>query len=454
MTSIPPALLDRLLRSGQDHFIPLLEALTGDERHRFTAQLEAIHWDELADLFAGRTAPAVDALGELEPMPVSEADEQFRAIGEAALKAGEVAALVVAGGQGTRLGFDKPKGLFPVGPISGSSLFQIHAEKVLALSRRSGVAIPLLVMTSEATHADTVEFFALKANFGLSSGQVHFFKQGTMPALDLETGRALLEGPGELVLSPNGHGGSLTALADSGLLARLKAAGIRHLFYFQIDNALVKVGDPVFLGQHIAAGSEASSKVVFKERPEEKVGLLVRRVGRCGIVEYSDLPKEAMFARTADGTLAYRAGNPAIHLFAVDFLERVTSGPNRLAYHLARKKVPYYDPVRGVRVQPEAENALKFELFIFDALPLAERTLAVATPREDEFAPLKNASGVDSLATVHELILNRNRRWLEAAGATVDVNARIEISPLVALEARDLMGRFDGRHFAGDTLLS
>ena len=165
-------------------------------------------------------------------------------LGEEALRAGEVAVLVVAGGQGTRLGFDHPKGLFPIGPVSNKSLFQIHAEKVLALRRRYGAAVPLLVMTSQATHAATEAFFAENRYFGLPKEEVHFFRQGTMPALDLATGKLLMEAPGRLFLSPDGHGGTLTALASSGLLARLRKKGIRHIFYFQVDNPLVKVADP------------------------------------------------------------------------------------------------------------------------------------------------------------------------------------------------------------------
>ena len=172
----------------------------------------------------------------------------MRALGGEALRRGEVAVLLVAGGQGSRLGFDKPKGMFPVGPVTGATLFQIHAEKVLAVSRRYGRPVPLLVMTSPATHTETEAFFHAHGFFGLARGDVYFFQQGTMPAVDLATGRILLEAPGRLFLSPNGHGGTLTALAETPVLGAMEARGVRHLFYFQVDNPLVKVCDPAFLG--------------------------------------------------------------------------------------------------------------------------------------------------------------------------------------------------------------
>jgi len=210
-------------------------------------------------------------------------------------------------------------------------------------------------------------FFEENRRFGLEPEQLHFFQQGTMPALDLATGRLLLDKPGSPFLSPNGHGGTLTALADTGLLAELKARGIRHVFYFQVDNSFVKIADPAFIGRHIETGSEASSKVVFKEQADEKVGVLALVDGKCGIIEYSDMPAEMTDERTPTGELAFRAGNVAIHAFSIEFLERVTTGAGRLAYHVARKKVPYYDPATDTAVSPTTENALKFETFIFDA---------------------------------------------------------------------------------------
>src|SRR5262249_251519 len=257
-------------------------------------------------------------------VPVTRKDSPENAAGqregEEALRRGEVAALVVAGGQGSRLGFEHPKGMFAIGPVSGKSLFQIHAEKVLALSRRYGKKMPFLVMTSPATDEETTDYFARAENVGLDAEQVIFFRQGTMPALDLATGKLLLEAPGRLFLSPDGHGGTLTALADTGLLDRLRQHGILHVFYFQVDNPLVKVADPVFLGHHLAAPSEPSSKVVAKQGPTDKMGNFVQVDGRCAMIEYSDLPEGLARQTDGQGRLSIWAGNPSIHLFDLDFL--------------------------------------------------------------------------------------------------------------------------------------
>ena len=455
----PPDLVERLRTYGQKHALAGWDALPPPDRDALVRDLSAIDFAELDTLFRKRNDPA-DALptpDRLAPLPVEDGESLGKSAterGEDALRNGEVAVLLVAGGQGSRLGFDKPKGMFSVGPVSGATLFQVHAEKVLALSHKYGQPVPFLVMTSPATHADTTAFFAEHRNFGLADGQVTFFQQGTMPALDRETGKLLLESPGKLFLSPNGHGGTLTALADTGLLANLKSRGVRHVFYFQVDNPLVFIADPAFVGRHIEVGSEASSKVVFKDRPEEKVGILALVDGKCGIVEYSDLPKELATERERSGELRYRAGNPAIHVFSVAFLERVTTGAGRLAFHIAKKKVPHWNPTTGETVTPTSENALKFELFVFDALPLAEKWLAVSVRREDEFAPVKNADGADSPATCREMQIARAVRWLASAGVSVPAGVPVEISPRFALTAAELAAKIPvGLIVTGPTVL-
>ncbi len=366
------------------------------------------------------------------------------------VRRGEVAALVVAGGQGSRLGFEHPKGMYPVGPVSRKSLFQIHAEKVLALGRRYGKQPPLLVMTSPATDAETRAFFDGSNYFGLPREEVFFFRQGTMPALDLATGRLLLESPGRLFLSPDGHGGTLTALARSGLLERLQKRGIRHLFYFQVDNPLVKVADPIFLGRHLSTRSEVSSKIVPKQGPKDRLGNLVVVEGRCTMIEYSDLPDSLAHERDETGRLRLWVGSPAIHLFDLDFLARLTEGAGKLPFHIARKKVPHLDETGRV-VEPDKENALKFERFIFDVLPLAERWLVVETSHREEFAPLKNAEGADSPKAVEMALTNLAADWLDRAGVEVPRNAdgepafALEVSPLFALDAEELAAKVDRR---------
>jgi UDP-N-acetylglucosamine/UDP-N-acetylgalactosamine diphosphorylase len=435
MTDVPPDLLARLRAHRQDHVLAGWQDLSPARRAEFVAQLAAIDFAELAALAAKAQDPAPPPPADLAPIPVAPADPAPAewARGEEVLRRGEVAALMVAGGQGSRLGFDKPKGMFPVGPVSGATLFQLHAEKLLALSRRYGKPVPFLVMTSPATDADTKDFFREHRYFGLRPSDVIFFQQGTMPAVDAATGQLLLEEPGRLFLSPNGHGGTLTALAECGVLAELKTRGVEHVYYFQVDNPLLKVCDPGFVGRHVGAGSEASSKVVFKEKPEEKVGVFAVVGGRCGLIEYSDLPKELAAAREPDGTLRFRAGSPAIHLFSLAFLDRVTS-TGGLPYHVARKAVPHWDSEAGAAVTPGSPNALKFERFVFDALPLADRWLAVEARRAEEFAPLKNATGADSPETVKAALVAEHARWLEAAGVRAGGHP-VEVSPLFALDA-------------------
>ena len=444
--TVPTDLQNQLKKHNQDHVLADWPTLPADRRAALVDQLSKIDLDELAKLYAGRDkVTAVPSGDRLAPVPMLAADAidpVAARLGHEALARGELAVLLVAGGQGSRLGFEKPKGMFPIGPVSNKTLFQVHADKVFALGRRYGRPVPFLVMTSPATHADTVTYFTGQKFFGLGESNVFFFQQGTMPAVDVATGKLLLESPGTLFTSPNGHGGTLTAAADSGVLEEVAHRGVRHVFYFQVDNPLVKIGDPGFFGQHLAAGSEASSKAISKAHAKEKMGVLALIDGRCGIVEYSDLPDDLAHRTNPDGSLTYRAGNPAIHLFSVDFLRRVTRGESKLPFHIARKKVPHTG-----EPDPKKENALKFEMFVFDALPMADRWLVVESPRAEEFSPVKNATGADSPETTRRDLSNLAGAWLERAGTKVDrdsagnVTIPLEVSPRFALDADELKAR-------------
>jgi UDP-N-acetylglucosamine/UDP-N-acetylgalactosamine diphosphorylase len=452
MCRVPETLQRRLQQFGQEHVLAWWDRLTESERRDLVGQLEALDLSLLNQLFHHRektfALPAPEKISPVPVVPLGAHDYEAQHRGEEVLRRGEVAVLLVAGGQGSRLGFDRAKGKFPIGPVTNKSLFQIHAEKVLALRLRYGQAVPLLVMTSPATDAETRGFFAENHYFGLPADDVHLFSQGTMPALDLATGKLLLEQPGKLFTSPNGHGGTLTALADSGLLDQLRGRGIRHIFYLQVDNPLVKVADPGFLGRHFAARAEVSAKVVAKEGPTDRLGNLVLVDGSCTMIEYSDLPDA--LARTTDehGRLRIWAGSPAIHIFDVEFLTRVTQGQTRLPFHVARKKVACLDEQGRVQ-QPERENALKFEMFIFDVLPMADRWVIIETSRPEEFVPLKNDRGPDSPEVVRQAISNLAANWLDRAGVRVprkangDAAVPLEISPLLALDADELAVRVD-----------
>ncbi len=439
MTGVPTELFARLKAFNQDHLLTCWDKLTPDQQTEYISQLSAINLQEitsLVELARLKTSKPVDEA--IQPLLVTPliATARERERGEEALRCGEVAALIVAGGQGSRLGFDKPKGMFGVGPISGCSLFQIHAEKLLALSRRYGKPIPFLVMTSPATDAATRDYFHEQRYFGLHPSDVIFFRQGTMPAVSSQSGKLLLEERGRLFLSPNGHGGTLTAVVESGVLAEVKNRGVKQIYYFQVDNPLLRICDPAFLGRHILLESEVSSKVIFKERPEEKVGVFAMINDRCGMIEYSDMSNDLASEREPSGVLRFRAGNPAIHLFTVELLQRITS-TGGLAYHIAHKAVPNFDPQTGLMVDPGSKpNAYKFERFIFDALPLAERWMAMETDRS-EFAPLKNATGADSPETVRAAQIALYTSWFEQAGCSTQ-GFPVEVSPLFALDAEEL----------------
>ncbi len=451
-------LRDRIERHGQAHLLAALERLAEPERAALVRQIERIDLAELLALYDRRLQK--DALPQREriaPLPFPRIDagdrREWITAGTEAFSKGQVAFLIVAGGQGTRLGFNDPKGMFSIGPISKKPLFQIHAEKVLALNRRYHARFPLLVMTSPATDAATRLFFKRRNFYRLPPQDIWFFCQGTMPAVDLASGRMLLDAPDRLCLSPNGHGGTITGLLDSGILDRLDERGVRTIYYFQVDNPLVNLADSLFVGRHHAEKAEVSSKVLPKTGPKEKVGNFLLVDGRCSMIEYSDLPDDWANEKDDSGQLKFWAGNPAIHLFNVAFLRKITAEADRLPWHLARKKVPHLDDA-GRHVQPDTENALKFERFIFDVLPQAERWTVLATPRDEEFAPVKNKDGVDSPVTAQAMMIAQATRWLRDAGVKVADGAKVEISPLFALDASDLRKQLtEGRTIDKDTYL-
>ncbi len=457
-----PQIRERLRRHGQEHLLAFVDRLSAAEQIRLLEEIDEINFVELDALIAALvlTKPVVELPTTLEPAICYPNDprtpqrswdsEHFRTIGEALLRAGKVAAFTVAGGQGTRLGWNGPKGSFPATVVTGKPLFRVFAEQVLAARRRYGVMIPWYLMTSPQNDADTRAFFADNNFFGLPPEDVFTFPQGTLPSIGFD-GTLLLAGPGEVATNPDGHGGSIRALRTSGAVEDMAARGIEIISYFQVDNPLVKIFDPVFLGLHAAApdsSGEMSSKMVPKAGPDEKVGVFCRAGGKTIVVEYSDLPASFATQRDASGGLRFNAGSIAIHAIGVKFVERLTADRDRfgLPFHRAEKKVPFVDLRSGELVEPEKPNAVKLEAFVFDALPLAESSLVYETSRVDEFAPIKNATGVDSPATSHQLQSDRAGRWLALHGVPLPqtpdgrVDARIEISPLTALDPEDLAG--------------
>jgi len=439
-----------LARIGQAHVLRFAERLSPAELERFLAQLESLDLQRLPrliDSVLGRSGHSRGAAGAavVEPCELLEwgegsehraRDAAARAAGEELLRQGRVAAFLVAGGQGSRLGYDGPKGRFPVGPLTDRSLFAYHAQRVLATSRRYGAPAPLYVMTSDSNHASSVAAFDEAQFFGLEPAQVVFLVQGMLPAVD-QQGKLLLAGPGSLSMSPDGHGGSLFAMARSGALDDMSRRGVEQIFYFQVDNPLARVLDPVFIGHHALARAEMSSKVVPKRDAGEKVGVVARIDGRIGVIEYSDLHPELAAARDGEGRLRHRAGNIAIHMLEVPFVRRITGAGIELPVHRADKVVACLDE-HGAPVKPERPNAVKLEMFVFDALGFAERVVTQEVRREDEFAPVKNAQGEDSPASARAALADQARRWMTAAGLAIPAGAA-EVGPLFALDQEEFL---------------
>lgn len=437
--------------AGQGHLFAWWPELNRAEQGSLLEQVDSIDFALLESLVESLVLhPRKEESVELEPAPIipvpktdaeKKARELARQHGETLLRQGKVAALLVAGGQGTRLGFDGPKGAFPIGPVSKKSLFDFFAEKIRAVERRYGSTLPWYVMTSPANDLETRRFFEQNKFFCLAPDRVHFFVQGTLPAVDRD-GKILLSSKNEIARSPDGHGGTLRALERSGALDDMEASGIEQIAYFQVDNVLVKVPDPVFLGYHAKAGAEMSSKVVRKAFPEEKVGVIGMRKGRVGVIEYSDLSQEQMVARGPDGELKYWAGSIAIHMIRVAFVRRLKEEGIRLPFHRADKKVPFVDEA-GRQIEPDRPNGIKFESFIFDALPYAKDPVTLEVRREKEFSPVKNATGVSSPDTAQRALMEYFASWLEEAGVKVPrdeegaLRVKLEISPLYALDREE-----------------
>jgi len=436
-------------KNGQSHVFHFWNRLSAEEQQQLAKQVQSIDFGHLACLFAGseesvdwselsNKAQAPDAIRLNDPNVAFSATDAF-ACGEQAIRQGKIGMILVAGGQGTRLGFDQPKGVFRIGPLSNRSLFSMHADSLRAATRRYGVSIPMFVMTSPATDAQTREYFAQNRNLGFNQEDLVTFCQGTMPAIDAVSGKVLLESPSSIALSPDGHGGIVAALDRQGILQSAAARGIEHFFYAQVDNPLVRACDPTLIGYHLLSRSQMTTQVVSKRFAKEKVGNVVSIDGRTHIIEYSDLTDEAAHRTHPDGSLQLWAGNIAIHVLERSFLEHAAQKSDCLPFHRAMKSVPFLDH-SGDIVKPTAPNAIKFERFVFDLLPLAERSIVVEGNPAEVFAPVKNAEGsaTDTPTTTRNALVQQHRRWLEQAGISVEENAKVEINPNWALDAEEV----------------
>jgi len=432
----------RLQPEGQTHLLRFWEELTPVQRRGLAEQIDALNLPLVSRLYreqlsaargpglASQLASSAQPLEDVEQ--AGGADEAaVQDLGRQLWQAGRAGVIIVAGGSGSRLGFSQPKGMYPIGPVSGVCLFQWLIEKIVAASRRYGARIPLYLMTSPVTHDATVAFLEEHQRFGLPREDLLIFEQATLPALDAATGEILLEARDRLALTADGTGGLLRALLRHGLLDD------DHLCYANVDNPLASICDAGFLGRHARADADLTTQVVQKRTPDEPLGTLLRMDERVRMVEYSEMPPSLARQTDRDGGLRFWNGSIAVHVFRREFLQRAAK--LSLPFHAAYKRVPYVDE-RGSVVKPESPNAVKLEQFIFDAFPLAERVKVVEVERSSHFAAVKNRSGSpeDSPETVRAQLVALHRRWLAEAGFRLEPDTLVEISPLLAQDAAEL----------------
>lgn len=441
---------------GQEHLFRFWDELNGTERNELLGNIADIDFPRMQSLIEQwvLNEPAPERFQHIEPVPVITLDapdtgEAWDA-GEAALRAGRVGLFLVAGGQGTRLGFDGPKGAYPIGPVTGKSLFAYHAEKILNLRRRYGCILPWYIMVSDANAAATEAFFAQHDFFGLGRAHVRFLRQRMAPCVDRE-GRFMLEEKHRLAMNPNGHGGCIPAMAENGVLANARERGVDLLSYFQVDNWAVKVADPRFIGYHVLRGAEMSSKNHRKNTPREAVGVHCLCDGKYHVIEYSELDIYPQLLETdAKGGVVYYAGNPAMHMLSVDFVQRMHDHFDAFPWHRAFKKIPFID-ASGTLVKPEKPNGYKFETFVFDALSFIRHApVAVEIERKGEYTPIKEFKGDNSVVAARQSMNRYWAEWLEAAGSAVPRREDgacaidIEISPAFALYKEEFISKSAG----------
>ena len=446
---------DTVRKHGQHHLLAFWNELPDPQRAELLDDIGRINFaglDRLVETHVRQARP-FPLPANIQPAPFFPAQPDINLVGQYAdavkrgislIRKNKVAAFTVAGGQGTRLGFDGPKGAFQISPVRSKPLFQLFAEYIRGTNARYGSDLAWYIMTSPQNDAQTRAFFFENAYFGLSPQRVRFFQQGVMPAFAPD-GRILLDQKHRISFSPDGHGGALLALRRSGALEEMMAEGVEYLSYWQVDNPLIRCVDPLFVGLHDVSGAQISSKTIPKVDDLERVGHFVIGDGRTMVIEYSDLPDELAHRRDPQGQRLFDAGSIAIHVLSCSFVQKLTTDETQFAlpWHRAVKKVPFVDAT-GVRIQPTAPNAVKLEAFIFDAVPLAAQTTILQTTRAEEFSPVKNATGVDSADTSRRDMSRRAAAWLDRAGYNVprrpdgEPDGTFEISPLLALDAGHL----------------
>ena len=459
-----------LEKHNQGHILAFWDQLNAAQQQQLISQINQLDFVKIdkwvADYVKKNAHAAIT--GDLTPAPFYSHEtsnhEQRRKYAEAdklgaeMIRRGRVAAFVVAGGQGTRLGFKGPKGNFPISPVKNKSLFQLFAEYIAAASQKYQTVCPWYIMTSPLNHSRTEEIFRDNQYYGLKKENVFIFQQGTMPNF-CKDGRILLADKASLSCSPDGHGGSLKALYKSGAVEDMKRRGVEFISYFQVDNPLINIFDPLFIGLHVLDEAEMSSKALIKTGPFEKVGNFCLVDGRLTIIEYSDFSDELAEKQDPDGSLTFKLGSIAIHIINRTFVEKLNADGFSLPLHRAVKKIPHIED-KGEIVKPAGPNGVKLETFVFDAVPLALKSIILETLRAEEFAPTKNATGVDSAQVTRKMMIDRAVTWLESAGLVVprksdgSIDCVIEISSGFALHKDDIKQKLNRmpRIKPGDTI--
>ena len=446
-----------LEKHHQDGILAFYEQLEPSQKQDLLAQIESLeleqidHWIEdlikkpISSDIPKKLYPSPSYKPSPEQAQLSDKYLQAKRLGEKLISQGKIAAFTVAGGQGTRLGFDGPKGNFPISPVKNKTLFQLFAEFINAASEKYHTNCPWYIMTSPLNHDETRDIFRSNNYYGLDEKDIFIFQQGTLPNFNID-GKILMVDKANIACSPDGHGGSLKALYKSGALENMKKRGVEFISYFQVDNPLVNILDPLFIGLHVLGQAEMSSKALIKTGPKEKVGNFCLVDGKVTVIEYSDLSDELAEKQNSEGSLVFQLGSIAIHIINTNFIEKLNSKGFSLPLHKAVKKISYIDE-NGNRVEPDEPNGIKLESFVFDALPLASNSVILQTLREQEFAPVKNAAGVDSAETARQMMTDRAVDWLESAGVEIPrkpdgtIDCIIEIAPSFALDKDDVKAK-------------
>ncbi len=395
---------DILIKHDQLHLLKYYDKLTEEQQANLLAQISSVNW-HLLELLQNRqdtetVKGKLEPLGALEVSEIEKRKEEFTQIGIEALKAQKVGAVLLAGGQGTRLGFDKPKGMFNLGITKELYIFECLINNLMDVVNQIDTWVPLYIMTSDKNHEDTVHFFEEKQYFGYNKDFIRFFKQDMAPSVDFN-GKLLMEDKDRLSLSPNGNGGWFHSLQNAGLISHMKELGVEWLTVFAVDNVLQRINDPAYVGAVIASGCDCGGKVVRKADPYERVGVLCLEDGKPSIVEYYEMTDDMIHLRDENGNLLYNFGVILNYMFRLDKLEQIVN--KELPVHIVEKKIPYMDET-GTFIKPDKPNGYKFEELVLDMIHLMDSCLPYEVVRNHEFAPIKNPTGVDSVESARALL--------------------------------------------------